>query len=583
MLKGREKNKLLSRLISALPGTAVLVALTFAVGLAVPRSAAETSSSSKVAAAQPIPPKFSGNARLVTMDSIHKATAAELAAHPEPLRPRDGLTDEQYEAKKRAALKRWPIIHTGKEGPAPLQPPTPGFDFAFFAMDQAQGCGGCEPPDMALAVSENFVVQIVNTAIAVYDKRGNLQPGFPKSINAFFGLASNTYTTDPRAFYDWANHRFVLVMLTESDRFNSDNVGSLLIAASQSHDPRLGWWTYSPAFQIGNTGECPDYPTLGHDANNWGNGVTKGGIYVGINQFGGNSNPCGAGGFIFNYLFFLPKDAIYSGAGFGIGGYEGLTVGGTLVDTIEPYNVTDRAERPSSVLAMNSFNMLFGDPSNGLEVWAFTSPFNGPNFSAVDVGTVNNYYFPPRADESGCGGCIETLDKRISGQVKYHAGSLWGALETGVPNVAGGHVLWFEIVPQLDINANITGALNRREDCFFCGGQGTNGSSFFGDLQPNADNDIAMIYEFSDDNSFPGAAMTARRVNFGGLMDGAGNYLASGAGFYGGSRWGDYEATAPDNTVATCPLLWIAGEETEAAGSWGTSIGATDFCNPFVQ
>ena len=69
----------------------------------------------------------------------------------------------------------------------------------------------------------------------------------------------------------------------------------------------------------------------------------------------------------------------------------------------------------------------------------------------------------------------------------------------------------------------------------------------------------------------------------GGLMDGAGNYLASGAGFYGGSRWGDYEATAPDNTIATCPLLWIAGEETEASGNWGTSIGATDFCNPFVQ
>src|SRR5579863_1447747 len=120
MLKGREKNKLLSRLIRAFPGAAVLVALTFAVGLVAPRSVAETPSSSKVANAHPIAPRSSGNARLVMMDDIHKATAAELAAHPEPLRPRDGLTDEQYEAKKRAALKRWPIIHTGKEGPAPL-------------------------------------------------------------------------------------------------------------------------------------------------------------------------------------------------------------------------------------------------------------------------------------------------------------------------------------------------------------------------------------------------------------------------------------------------------------------------------
>jgi hypothetical protein len=152
-----------------------------------------------------------------------------------------------------------------------------------------------------------------------------------------------------------------------------------------------------------------------------------------------------------------------------------------------------------------------------------------------------------------------------------------------VPNVGGGHVLWFEIFPQLDGNANITSAINRREDCFFCGGQGANGSSFFGDLQPNADNDIAMIYEFSDDNSFPGVAITGRRVNYGGLMNGAGVYLESGQGFYGGSRWGDYEATAPDNTVATCPLLWIAGEYSEAAGSWGTAVGGVDFCSPFAQ
>ena len=180
MLKGREKNKLLSRLIRALPGAGVLVALTFAVGLVAPLSVAQTSSS-KVANAQPIPPRFSGDARQVMMDDIHKATAAELAAHPESLRPRDGLTDEQYEAKKRAALKRWPIIHTGKEGPAPLVPPTPGFDFAFFGMDEAQADPGFEPPDMALAVSENFVVQIINSAIAVYDKRGNLQSGFPRA------------------------------------------------------------------------------------------------------------------------------------------------------------------------------------------------------------------------------------------------------------------------------------------------------------------------------------------------------------------------------------------------------------------
>ncbi len=59
--------------------------------------------------------------------------------------------------------------------------------------------------------------------------------------------------------------------------------------------------------------------------------------------------------------------------------------------------------------------------------------------------------------------------------------------------------------------------------------------------------------------------------------------ISSGQGFYGGPGWGDYEGTAPDDTIAACPLLWIAGQYSEATGSWGTAIGGVAFCNPFVQ
>jgi hypothetical protein len=54
----------------------------------------------------------------------------------------------------------------------------------------------------------------------------------------------------------------------------------------------------------------------------------QGRIYVGINEFGNNSNPRGKGGFINNYMFLLPKDAIYTGSGFGFQFYHGFTVGG---------------------------------------------------------------------------------------------------------------------------------------------------------------------------------------------------------------------------------------------------------------
>jgi hypothetical protein len=80
-------------------------------------------------------------------------------------------------------------------------------------------------------------------------------------------------TTDPRGFYDWANGRYIFVMLTESS-FTSNNVGQIMVAVSKKNNPTGGWSIIK--LQVGATGECPDYPTMGHDSNNWGKNGTKG-------------------------------------------------------------------------------------------------------------------------------------------------------------------------------------------------------------------------------------------------------------------------------------------------------------------
>ncbi len=436
---------------------------------------------------------------------------------------------------------------------------------------------------MALAVSENFVVQVVNDAINVYDKRGNSQPGYPKSASTFFGLPATAFITDPRAFYDWENHRFLIVMLLESDPFQSDNRGSLLIAASQGHDPRGGWFIYSPAFQIGNTGECPDYPTLGHDSNNWGNGATKGGFYVGINQFGNNSNPCRFGSLINNFMILIQKDAVYSGGGFSAPTFSNFT-DGPLVDTLQAANITGRGDKPDAVFLVNSFNINFGGGQcsggcNGLIVWTIRNPFGGGGLTGKVIGTANNYSLPPLAHEPGCttSGCIETIDTRITGQVKYNAGSLFGSFETSAAGEA--HPIWFEVRPATDINGNLTGATELQEDCFFCGGFVKNGSAYFGTLQPDPEGNVTMVYNYSEDDQFPGTAYTSRKVSYCCLMNGAGFFIRGGDAFYGQQRWGDYTATAVDNTVSTSPAVWFSGMFAESSGGWGTWIGANQ---PFV-
>ncbi len=535
-------------------------------------------------------------------------------------RPMTGLTEQQYmemkgivKRKAELGLIGYPKSTNLTSATGPKVPrPTPGGPlFASVSAFNGQGmiaaCGGCVPSDMALGVGTNFVVQIVNSAIAVYDKNGNLQSGFPKDAASFFGLAAGTYTTDPRLIYDWTYHRWIAIMLTETSPSGGTNTGSLLIAASQGQDPRLGWWVYSP-LQIGSAGDCPDYPTMGQDSVNWGAGATKGGFYVGINHFSG-SGTCAGAHFVTNYVFFFPKDAFYAGAAFGYWVLGGFNFGGTLVDTLEPANMTDRADRPNAILLLDSKNIAWGNGvcssgCNGLDVWTVsgpsTAPFNpfafldgssaGPQGHGITISTAHNYSLPPLAASPGCtagtGPCVDTNDTRISGQVKYHAGELFGSFNTGVatsPAVAG--PIWFEVHPVIDAGTGIiSSATERQEDCYLCGGWPSNGSAWFATLQPDPENNVFMGFEFASDAAYPGAAMTSRRATYGdSLMNGGGQYLISGQAEYPYGRWGDYTATAPDLTIANRPTMWLAGLYADSYGNWGTAIGWAECAVPYVQ
>lgn len=106
------------------------------------------------------------------------------------------------------------------------------------------------------------------------------------------------------------------------------------------------------------------------------------------------------------------------------------------------------------------------------------------------IGTTHNYSLPPSASALNCtasaGPCIDTDYSFISGQVKYNAGELFGSFNTGVsgtsPAVAG--PIWFEVHPVVNNNdSQITGAKERQEDCFVCGGWARNGSAFYASLQ----------------------------------------------------------------------------------------------------
>jgi hypothetical protein len=517
---------------------------------------------------------------VVNLADVQQATGA--TQRMQQLRPRDGRTDAQY-----AAMKQQAALLGGTRAAGVVGAPPASNSGAFLHSPNAflgQGEICCTPSDMALAVNSTYVVQFVNTFIAVYNKSGVLFAGFPKSADTFFGLPAGTYTTDPRGFYDWTNNRFVFVMLTESS-FSSNNVGRLMLAVSQTSNPTGLWNIYK--WQVGNTGECPDYPTLGHDTNNWGKGGTKGAIYIGINQFSSNCN----GGFIQNYMFVIPKDAAYTNKALPFWFQFGFNVGGRLVDTLQPSNPQGPGDRPSATYLTNTFNILWncGAGCANLTIWSvnhvanFISGGGGPVFTGVVVPTAHTYFYPPAANQPGFANSIETIDVRITGSMYYHAGHLFGTFETGVPNVPGARPIWFDYHPVLNTSGNITTAEERQEDCFFCGGQGAAGSSFFTTLIPDSENNLTMTYTYSDNNIYPEMAVTGRRVSLADSnMNGSGYVIAGGSGLYTQGRWGDYSAVAPDTSKAGSPLMWTAGDY-DASGNWGTAISSQTYSTPTEQ
>jgi hypothetical protein len=534
-------------------------------------------------------------------------------------RPLSGLTEQEYEAFKRLMAQRLshaasgpqtqqpqvarPARYISANGSAPI-----GDSVGASTAFAAQGENGLDPPDMALAVSENFVLQIVNSSIAVYSKSGTVQSGFPKDAATFFNRPG-TFVFDPRAFYDWANHRFFLLMDTYSNCCTSGggtNVSGLVFAISETQDPRGGWYTYYLDNGPLGSGVCGDFPTLGHDTTYWGTGATKGGVYIGVNLWtAASGGDCSGSSFSSNVIFILPKDALYTGGGYSYWQFNGLKVSSTIVDTFQPINVTDRAEKPSSILFVNSFNYNWGggiceSGCNGLEVWSISGPTtgsvvapnnpfaflqggNGPILTGKGVATAHTYYAPAYASAPNCtassGPCIDTDYPFISGQVKYHAGEMFGSLNTGVsgssPAVTG--PIWFDIHPTTNASSVLTGVEERQEDCFVCGGFPNNGSAYYADLQPDQENNVVMVYNYSDDTTYPESAYTSRRVIYGdSLMNGSGFVLTSGSGATSG-RWGDYTATAPDFTIATRGLLWFSAEYATSSGAWSTTIGAAQY------
>ena len=225
----------------------------------------------------------------------------------------DSLADARFQRPDLEALLDESDIEGGGSGAAPaaaLVVPsvenTPvslvnrgfsGFDGLDHADQRFAGTGAytntqfsLEPPDQGLCVGNGFVLETVNTALAVYQTDGTLVAG-PTALNQFFGLAPEVirstplvfgdFTSDPRCYFDAQTNRFFILLLQlDVDPPTGNFTGGThqLLAVSKSGDPTDGFNRYV-LDTTADGANCPcfgDQPLLGADAN---------GIYISGNAF----------------------------------------------------------------------------------------------------------------------------------------------------------------------------------------------------------------------------------------------------------------------------------------------------------
>jgi hypothetical protein len=123
------------------------------------------------------------------------------------------------------------------------------------------------PPDVTLAVGKDHVMQLVHSAVQIWNKSGT---SFKKiSLHDFFNVSKNNYITDPVILYDNSSGNWFATMV-DGGKEKMENGSSyptclpsgckVIVAVSNYDDPRRTWSLYP--INATKFGYFPDLPKI---------------------------------------------------------------------------------------------------------------------------------------------------------------------------------------------------------------------------------------------------------------------------------------------------------------------------------
>ena len=425
------------------------------------------------------------------------------------------------------------------------------------------GENGYIPPDPNIAVGKTYIVQVVNSQVAVFNKSGGMLSGYPKNLSSLFsGLSgcSSSNAGDPIVQYDnladSGNGRWLITELGSTSGPFSE-----CIAVSTGSDPTGTYNLYADT-QFGST--LNDYPKFGV----WPT-ATNSAYLATYNLFANAQTFTGA------MLCAYDRTAMLAGTG-ALGAPRAICYtisndGGFLPSDL------DGATPPADGTPGYFLNFETG---SSLRMYTLS-----PNFASTPTGTLS-----PASDitvysfSQACGGgtCIaqpnsqqlDSLGDRLMYRLAYRVLGGSGGTPTMVVNhsvTAGSSVgvRWYEL-------QNSGGG-------FAVAQQGTfapdSAYRWMGSAAMDGAGDIAIGYSKSSGSINPAIVFTGRTPIMPAGTMGTETVMQSGAGAQScASRWGDYTALRIDPSDDT--TFWYTNEYYSSNSfffcneAWKTAIGS---------
>ena len=435
--------------------------------------------------------------------------------------------------------------------------PLSNFDGLGNTDNEAVIGGRVAPPDPELDVGEDYIVEMVNLLLAVYDKQtGELVYG-PVENNAVFdgfgGDCEFDNTGDVISLYDEEADRWLVSHMS----FGGDNPGTECVAISQTSDPTGAWYRYE--FVISETANN-DYPKLG---------VGSDAYYSFYNMF--------EGGFVGGIAAAFDRDAMIAGDPNATAILFGPN---TSQFSLMPADVDGAMPSPSPG------GIFAGFTQDEVQVYQFNADFDTPSNSTFElVAELATEPFDTQLCSAPRGACIpqpdgpdlESLAGRFMQRLQYRD---MGDYQTMVINhtvdadgqgTAG--VRWYEIRDQ-----NEDGTWSIYQQGTYAPDDGEN--RFMGSIAMDANGNIGLAYSVSSETTNPAIRYTGRPAGapLGQMVFEEQSIIEGPTSQQGTARWGDYSALDVDPSNGS--TFWYAGEYADditGTLNWDTRIASFAF------